>query len=74
MVKRKRRSVSRLRMRIGTGKSGRRLRALVEVQAGRRRQHPEPNAETRAALREPPESLVSYGSVDEMLADLWHDA
>ena len=29
-----------------------------------------PNEETQAALREPPESLVSYGSVDEMIADL----
>ena len=29
-----------------------------------------PNEETQAALREPPESLVSYGSVDEMHADL----
>ena len=33
-----------------------------------------PNEETRAALREPPESLVSYASVDEMIADLWRDA
>ena len=29
-----------------------------------------PNEETQAALREPPESLVSYASVDEMIADL----
>ena len=29
-----------------------------------------PNEETQAALREPPESLVSYASVDEMHADL----
>ena len=33
-----------------------------------------PNEETQAALREPPESLVSYASVDEMIADLWRDA
>ena len=33
-----------------------------------------PNEETQAALREPPESLVSYVSVDEMIADLWRDA
>ena len=29
-----------------------------------------PNEITQAALREPPESLVSYASVDEMIADL----
>ena len=33
-----------------------------------------PNEETQAALRELPESLVSYASVDEMIADLWRDA
>ena len=33
-----------------------------------------PNEITQAALREPRESLVSYGSVDEMIADLWRDA
>ena len=33
-----------------------------------------PNEITQAALREPPESLVSYASVDEMIADLMQDA
>ena len=33
-----------------------------------------PNEITQAALREPRESLVRYGSVDEMIADLWRDA
>lgn len=33
-----------------------------------------PNEITQAALREPRESLVSYGSVDEMIADLMQDA
>ena len=33
-----------------------------------------PNEETQAALLEPSESMVTYASVDAMMADLWRDA
>ena len=33
-----------------------------------------PNEETQAAMREPVEDMVTYSSVDEMMADLWPDA
>ena len=113
MIKTKRRSASRLRMR--TGKSGRRFRARAGTKTGRRPAHPDPkvvkqaekifagmgmtgaaavalfykqtalhgdfpitelipNEVTQAALREPRESLVRYGSVAEMHADLLKDA
>ena len=113
MLKTKNRAAARLRMR--TGKSGRRFRAPVGAKTGRRPAHPDPkvvkqaekifagmgmtgaaavalfykqtalrgdfpitelipNEITQAALREPRESLVSYGSVDEMIADLMQDA
>ncbi len=32
-----------------------------------------PNEKTQAALREPKESMVSYSSVAEMMADLWDE-